>query len=600
MSGILDRAKQFAKEASNYISSIVGSDNENKSVKKKGKKQLNSVIADNNANVVKPIDTFEKQPSKKQNNIDLHKISKNDVVNVGKEIDALKKQYGISDKEFYEIILPKIGYTKENFLKLSPKQQLEELYTIKGGTNLYIFDKYKDDPNFNKAEIMGNAVADFKKANELGGIKDVKDFNKHTKFYIHKMNKELKSAVTDDEKIEIVSRNRLELEKNINAQRNAELKNCKTDAQRAAVNKKYDARIESFEGYLQTVHLVEHCKPEEAYISTYLRRGNNMADGYERAIKSYSCQAMSRAADSFTHERKINQLQHYNEYGDPISAQVYGEATQIQTQFMSKEGLEKLEEDAYKFKQEFYKNPEKYSFITEEHLTKESVATGMGAVLNKNLTPEQKAEFLKIWNEHAKEFSDYDDVRGQFYAELKQYMEKHPEAKQGIEDIKTKYQEKYVRRFEVPWAAKKRYDNRIQEQKSVNGLSTNGNVQNTQQNQKENNNLTVNATTKDVAQAVKTGAITMIDAIADYHEKAYDAIFEDPELFNRNLTIAKLHINNHRKDLHKLLELSKFSSAVALIAQNISPSIKSEYAKEVNLSGITKDAIFGKDESYAA
>lgn len=625
MFGILERAKKFAKEATNYISSIVSSDNESKPVQKKKDKSVNSVTNPENKTVAKPVDTFEKEtPATKAapktpktnetkssklnetNNTDFNNktVTKKDVLQKHNEIEKLKEKYNITDEEFYEVILPKIGYSREQFLKLSPEKQMKELHYISGGTNLYIYEKYKDDPNFDKAEILANAAADLKKAQEDGGIKNAKEFDKAVKPYIEKINKDFANAKTEEEQINVLMENRQNFENDINVQREAALKVCKTDAQRAMVNNKFNNRIEAFEGYIQTSFIAKNASPKKAFMSTYLRSSKNMVDGYNRAVKSFSCNNRCTAAGSFTHTRRIQQLEYYNNAGDPISAEVYGECTQIAIQYMKKEDIEQYESDAYNFKKEYCKNPKKYSFITEEHLTQETVGMGMGAVLNKNMTASEKAEFLKTWNEHAQQFSDYDEVRGQFYTKVKQYLESHPDAKQGIEDIKRQYQEKYGSNPNLPRAAQKRYDSMTQ--RGNNTLKTNDddkNIAKTQEkHQKQNGHkaLPTNASAKDIAQAVKSGKITITDAIAHSKEKALDAIFEDPDLFNRNLVIAKLHINNHRRDLQKLLELSKFSSAVKLIVKNISPTIKNEYAQKVQLSGITKDAIFGKDEQYAA
>lgn len=582
MFGILERAKKFAKEATNYISSIVSSDNESKPVQKKKDKPVNSVTNPENKTVAKPVDTFEKEtPATKAapktpktnetkssklnetNNTDFNNktVTKKDVLQKHNEIEKLKEKYNITDEEFYEIILPKIGYSREQFLKLSPEKQMKELHYISGGTNLYIYEKYKDNPNFDKAEILANAAADLKKAEE-GGIKNAKEFDKAVKPYIHKINSDFAGAKTEDEQIEVLMQNRQNFENDINAQREAALKVCKTDAERAMVNKKFNNRIEAFEGYIQTSFIAKNASPKKAFMSTYLRSSKNMVDGYNRAVKSFSCNNRCTAAGSFTHTRRIQQLEYYNNAGDPISAEVYGECTQIAIQYMKKEDIEQYESDAYNFKKEYYKNPKKYSFITEEHLTQETVGMGMGAVLNKNMTASEKAEFLKTWNEHAQQFDDYDEVRGQFYTKVKQYLESHPEAKQGIEDIKRQYQEKYGSNPNLPRAAKKRYDSLNQEKNTSIIKSNNNRVE----------IKTSKATTQQLKHALSTATF---DEVRKQYPQNSDRELTEIILHDPKLKGHKQHIVSYIKTLsaEDLNNITKGCSTemFLFVLRNISP-----------------------------
>ena len=482
MFGILDKARQFAREAKEYIGSIVGGDNEKKPAPKSEKNDsLNSVYNPQNKAVDEPTDKFEKQPAKSENNKKSEKAEKTekaknqvktpdiknkqiqkytdkDVAKLGKEIDTLKAQYSISDDEFYNIILKRMGYSKKQFMQLNNSQKMEVLFTIRGTMKLFSRDKYINNPDVNSAELIASALEDFELANNVGEIKTIEEFHKFTKKYISKINKDFEGAKTNDEKAEVLIKNRLEFEKDIENQRNAELKLCKTNLERAAVNKKYDARRKSIEGYSQSRFIANNGNPKNAFLSTNLRKADDMVDGYKRAVQSFSCQARSCAAGTFNHGNRIKQAQRYAELGDPISATTYGDATQVVTQYMNKADAEKYEADAYKFKQEYYKNPGKYKFISEEHLTNETAALATGVALNKNMSASEKAAFMKVWNEHAQQFTDYDSVREKFYTAVKEYLEKHPEAKQGIEDIKTKYREQYGDNPDIPRVAKKRYD----------------------------------------------------------------------------------------------------------------------------------------------
>ena len=579
MFGILDKARQFAKQAKEYITSIVGGDNETKSAKSTKSDSPNCVLNPENKTVDVPEDKFEKKTvddtktttktdnktskqvkhnksEQKVNNI----VSDEDIEKIGKEIDKLKAQYSITDDEYYNIILQRSGYSKNQFMLLNNNQKMEVLLTIRGAMKLFSSDKYMNNPDIDSAELIASAYDDLVLAQKVGQVKTVQEFDKATKKYISKINRDFKSAKTNDEKAEVLLQNRLEFENDIENQRIAELKLCKTSAERSAVNEKYDARVKSFEGYFQSRFIAHNGKPENAYVSTYLRNADDMADGYNRAVKSFSCEARSCAAGTFTHGNRIKQAQRYAELGNPISATTYGAATKIVTQYMNKADLEAYEKDAYTFKKEYYKNPDKYkNFITEEHLTQEAVSLAVGATLNKNLSSSEKAAFLKAWNEHAQEFSDYDTVRGSYYSAIKEYISKHPEVKKLIDEIKVKIKEQFGDNPDIPRSAQKRYDSAV--------ISRTGHKSNI------NHNLSMPKATPQ--QLEKALVASSYDEVRRQYSKNSDRDFAEVVLHNPKLKNHKQNIVGFIKSLsaEDLSNLTKGCSTdmFLFVLRNISP-----------------------------
>ena len=578
MFGILERAKQFAKDAKNYISSIVGSDNETKPAQPTNVNKTNCVLNTENKTVDTPTDKFEKQTVNNKTNTKVKKntpkpskqnkteqkftkiVTDKDIINKGKEIDKLKEEYKISDEEYYEIILPRVGYSKNEFKRLNNNDKMQVLDAISGAMKVFALDKYKDNPDINMTEIIADAAADFNKALLGGGIKTFKEFDKEVKPYIAKINKEFKAAKSEDEKIDVLIQNRLTFAADLNKQRAAELANCKTEEQRAEINSKYDNQLEAFEGYLQTHFIADNGKPEVAYMSSYLRSADNMANGYERAVKSFSCEVRSAAAGTFTHGNRIKQAQIYSELGDPISAKTYGDATEVVTQFMGKEQLEQYEKDAYLFKKEYYKNPGKYKFISEEYLTQEAVRVAVGATINKNLTASEKAAFLKAWNEHAQEFSDYDTVRGSYYSAINEYISKNPEIKKLVDDIKAKIKEQSGDNPDVPRAAQKRYDSPLTG--NVTGNKTNI----------EKTAYTSKATPQKLELALYSNPF---EVVRKQYSKNSDKEFADVILHNPKLKNYRPHIKNclntlSVNDLHSMV-FDCSTDAFLFVLRNISP-----------------------------
>ena len=354
---------------------------------------------------------------------------------------------------------------------------------------------------------------------------------------------------------------------------------------------------------------------EESAAAVSVLKAEDMAYGtkYVLHVRCNNKEERTEIADNkMTVDYLMGILKAYHDRGEVAPKEVVELTNKILVQAKSYMGVQQYEDAFYKLRLYSEENglPE---YLTEEQLTAMSTGIGLGISFNENMTVDEKANCLNIWDEHASEFHDYAQVKENYNQSVKQYLQEHPEAKQGIEELYRKYKEEYGKVPDVPRAAKKRLDvNNCNS--NTNNVSEIGTKQNElsfntiaeaeftplQTELKASSAVCVERTPKDIAHEIKDGNITVLDAINKFHEKAFEAIFEDHDLFIKNRPIAKIYINNNRKDLQKLLKLSNFSSAVELIAQNISPIIKEEYASQIKMSAITRDAIFGKDEDNAA
>ena len=534
--------------------------------------------------ISKPVNKPVSEPSKTSG-------KKTDVSN--KTSNNSKLEQAVS-KKFQKIV--QTGVVSARMLKgelkgLSLEEQLNRLSIIEQQVNLHNKDKEHgliDEKSLNDEVYVMENTKTMTEAKKIGlDEKEAKKLH-----YITRLKESLGSdfeGLSHDAKLE-----RIELVKGIFKQElKADLYKS-VSAKKCAYLQKNEKLIDSLiERQLQLAYLAIMSGEEEE--SVRFRNGHDIADAKKLAINVKV--NSTEIADRMTADWDMKMLEYYKEAGQMPTAKEYGQGVQVSTSYMSNAAIVQYENRANEIKQNFYNGNSEYSFLTEEYLTESTTAIGLGAVQNKNMTSDEKASFLKQWDDHAQQYSDYDIVRSNFYKELKEYEQAHPEAKQGIEDIKSKYLQKYGTFPDLPKAAKKRYDSSNNEHDNKNNVST---QQKTMSASKQSAKyLSKVSMPKDIANALNVGDITITDAINEYHDKAYKAIFEDKELFHRNKVIATIYVRNMRNDLEELLRLSKFMSAVELISKNISPTIKEEYIRRVNLTITERSAIFGKDNQYA-
>lgn len=242
--------------------------------------------------------------------------------------------------------------------------------------------------------------------------------------------------------------------------------------------------------------------------------------------------------------------------------------------------------------------------LAEEVVKATHKGIGVGAQINHVMTSEQKTAFVEKWTSDVKEYYGEDSKE---YKELKSYVEQKVEeynkalqnkSEGGInkssQGESTKQASVSYGRVTDPFNANRMLAASVQSQftKSVTPDANKKSYEST------NAVLSSTSSPKDIAKAIETGEITIVEALSKCKEKGYEAIFESPDLFAKNKTIADLYIGYNKKDLKKMLELSNFSSAVALIAKRISPTIKDEYQQKVQLSWTERQAIFGEENKH--
>ena len=455
---LLDRALNIAQKAYNYV---VGNHNSSSNeIKGKSNNKPNSAVRPNEEFVGTVGDTLVKETDTDEKAIDFAKnekkaiVSQQDIEDKIKEIDKKCKKFNIKYEECIENILSNMDFSIEEFNKLSNSQKLKTLNLIDSALSAYIADKYMYDPNVDVSSLIGQSAKNLDMAINEGGIKNHKEFKKYTKEVNAQLIEKLSNAKTEEERVNIISEFRKEFRANIENERQQALKKCKNKDEIEKVNHRYNRRIEALESQNAT-EFTAKSGAKNAYLSTYFVDGKNYAKANINSIRLFNTKGQIIAASSYTHERRMNALKHAHESGDPISAKTYGEAIQYTAQYMSYDALEQFEADAYKFRLENKNNLPEY--ITQEHLTAESASLGAGALLNENISAEDKAKFIKNWDEHAQKFDDYDEVRRKCYETITEHVKKHPETKNLIEKFNSAYHKKYGETPALPRSAAKRY-----------------------------------------------------------------------------------------------------------------------------------------------
>ena len=611
--GLLSLAQKAYNKETNYIA---GSDNAESSAKTKSTdnktnsqlqkttpqpaaKTVKMVAEDKLEEKVDKIVTSQSSP-KKQGKI---KTFINDKIKVDKKLVELRKKCKNNGIKF-DTVLKHLGI---EFVIKKPEEQLQILAGIERGIDEHIANKkFIKDKNLDKDK----AVAARAKSNieaQTAGLdidesdgKDIGNINK-------KLDKDFEK-LSDEEKTKKLNEIVEEKVKEEESKYDNKIRKCKNRNEREKLIKNREKHIENartkwFHDYAEAHSAKEAAKA----VVIVAANGMNKAVDYVLNTRCNDSNEKIKTADEVMSVKYVTDLlKGYYDRGEVPPKKVLEDANRIIVAAKSYPGAKQFEAEFYELRLLLKKEgiPE---YLTAEELTTMSVGIGLGISFNENMTTDQKAECLNIWDEHANEFpDDYTQVKNEYNESVKQYLEEHPEAKEGIEELYKKYKEEYGKTPDIAKAATKRAEGLIQNQnsgitpKDEQDVKFNSNDNNITENKNENKAIKNTTSAKDIAKSIKSGDYTITDAINQFHEKAFDAIFEDQDLFAKNKVIAKIYVNNFRKDLKKLLELSNFSSAIELIAQNISPIIKEDYARQVKLSGITREAIFGKDDENAA
>ena len=330
----------------------------------------------------------------------------------------------------------------------------------------------------------------------------------------------------------------------------------------------------------------------------------NREDFVERNKKLYGMQrndeARKELANNDIYENDLLHLKIYQARGENLQSEDYQSYVQTKNSWKDADALDQYYED---FKAAIDER-QKYSFLTDDIIKATYQGIGVGAQINHVMTSEQKTAFVEKWTSDVKEYYGEDSKE---YKELKSYVEQKVEeynkalqnkSEGGInkssQGESTKQASVSYGRVTDPFNANRMLAASVQSQftKSVTPDA------NKKSNESTNAVLSSTSSPKDIAKAIETGEITIVEALSKCKEKGYEAIFESPDLFAKNKTIADLYIGYNKKDLKKMLELSNFSSAVALIAKRISPTIRDEYQQKVQLSWTERQAIFGEENKH--
>ena len=512
--GLLDRARDFAVKAYNYV---VGNDNESKSASNAGKstasssksakssnasktnaqQKINSIQNPKGDTVDKVGDTLEMS---KKTIAAAASQSKKTVDNVSKKSNASSSQsnnkksgaktaiqksidnvlakiqqkcakFGISYEEAQKSILSQLQFSYEDYKLLSPEEQLSVLLCIDGALGLYIIDqgKRKVHKDVDKAALIGQTAKNIAEAKESGAIDDISEYGE----MVGDINKELEGKVsedtTDEELAQLLVESKKSLQASIELERLAEIRKCHGNKKQIdEINKKFEARLHSFEEQRQ-IDFVAANGPQKARFSIYLRGADDYAEAHRTALTIFSGYQRTIVADSFNHDFEMDARRVFHESGDPVSADKYAEALTYTTQYMSEDALNKFQKDAYEFRLKVQNGEIDAPYMSEEDFTKETVAIGVGITNNKNMSSSAKAELLNKWDENAQQFSDYIYVKEQYNKSAYNSVSGNPNELQGFINVKKILQERYNNNIEqFPRAWEKRTQNNNTEKPKAN------------------------------------------------------------------------------------------------------------------------------------
>ena len=488
------------------------------------------------------------------------KITKNDVA--AKNVSILKKakSINVSEQEIKEMLI-KRGITDDIARNLSIEEQYNILTDIEQSLDYYIELTKKNliASDVDTANIIDENAESTTTARKNGVITNTKDVKKYQ--YAAKMKIILGddfNQLSTEEQVNRIEAARSVILQEYNADFNKEYEAAsKTKKTRMLRHK---AKLDAFvEKQMQMAYL--SVTDDSAEESIRFRNGHDIADAKRVAIDMKINQSVIAA--KMKHSWDMKMLEYFHSRGEMPTSQEYQNGVTVSTSRMALEDITQYEVDADAFKKAYYNGEINASFLTEEYITATTVGVGMGATINNNLTVDEKVAFLKTWDEHAQQYDDYDKVKEIYNLTLKQYMDKHPSAKQGIDDIKTQYKSKYGKAPDIPKTFKK-----SNEYINIQRLE----ISQVEELRNNNDEPVQRATSQQIQQALTTMSY---EQVRKQFIKNSDKDFAEAIIHNPKLKGHKLHIVGYIKTLspQDLNNISKGCNTdmFLFILRNISP-----------------------------
>ena len=335
------------------------------------------------------------------------------------------------------------GMTKADFEKLTPQQKNQIVTAIK--TSVIKFDELIKEGKFsNKAnpeEIVTTFAQILSEALKSGDFKDVKDFEKAMGDITKELGKDFDKKSKNEQR-RILKEHRLADEQQMLVELNEAKKLPK--AKRIAA----EARIRRRHHHIrrgQFVDITAQYDSKTTVHSLIILDSKDMQYGAQTILKT-RCNPLekTKTADYATYSITKELISDFKEVGDEVKGEVLEGYTQT---FMEQKSLSavkayqadyKQDRDNYEAILEKQKRGEKLtseekallSTMRPEYYTATAKGIGAGALNNVNMTNDEKAEFIRKWDNDAKNYSDYKTVTEQ----VKKQLDTNPDLK----DVKNK------------------------------------------------------------------------------------------------------------------------------------------------------------------
>ena len=342
------------------------------------------------------------------------KVTINDIKEIVKSINDKCKKLGITLEEAKQYINEQLGASLDKDKIRDIATRFKMLSCIDAALTMQLMYKSKDNvaSDIDAGEFIKLVSENYYNVITNGGISDIKTFQKNIDNVLNNAYKQYINASTQEEKAAILDNARKAIINNIDNEYKTKQKG-KSKSEIAKLEKEKQLRLVASERAAQLGFNLK-VSPKDRKFGIYLRSGANFSEAQEYAKAATDNKTRVIIADSLNHDFDIKVLELKSKFGDSISADEYGKAIALNMQDMSLDAATQFETDAYEYKQKVLNGEIDAPWMSEEHLTAESVAIGVGITNNRNMSTVEKAELLNTWDKHAREFGDYYDVKESF------------------------------------------------------------------------------------------------------------------------------------------------------------------------------------------
>ena len=464
------------------------------------------------------------------------------IKSIHQKIKANKLLKGESAEDFYNKVLK--GMNFKTFIYKSTNEQLKILDEIDASINRYIeIKKHGVSKNADAASIVSESAKNAMEAKQKGIISDSQELSStEVGDAVEDLGKDFESLSKTDKlkRVELAGQKWFK-EQEAKIDEEAE-KYCKTEEEKIKYKKHAKQRLKYMARERQ-LQILETKPSDIAAKSVVMLQSEDMDYGIKTVLTTRnSKQEKINVADNIMSVEYVKDLlKSYYDRGETPPKEVLQAANQVLVAAKSYEGTQKFEREFYQFRLDCETNgiPD---YMSQEQLTAMSTGIGTGISFNENMTTEQKVQCLHSWDEHQRNFSDYETVKNEYNNAIKQYIQEHPEAKEGIEELYTKYKMQYGKTPDEPSTPKA-----SQAKENDTEENTNTNYQQTQiisdisdspstRNDKKENTIEVNNPVKATPEQLKKALLTMkYDDVRKQFKKNNDREFAEVIIHNSKL-----------------------------------------------------------------